>query len=44
MEDARQNIGRLVEELELEAVQAYRQSITRELQNLAVGSGLLQED
>jgi F-type H+-transporting ATPase subunit gamma len=41
MEDARQNIDRLTAELEAEAVQAHRQSITREIQNLAVGSGLL---
>jgi F-type H+-transporting ATPase subunit gamma len=44
MEDARQNIDRLVEELEAEAAQAHRQSITLEIQNLAVGSGLLQEE
>jgi ATP synthase F1 gamma subunit len=43
MEDARQNIDRLMEELEAEAAQARRQSITVELQNLAVGSGLLEE-
>jgi F-type H+-transporting ATPase subunit gamma len=44
MEDARQNIDRLLEELEAEAAQAHRQSITLEIQNLAVGSGLLQEE
>jgi F-type H+-transporting ATPase subunit gamma len=43
MEDARQNVGRLAEGLEAEAAQARRQSITLEIQNLAVGSGLLQE-
>jgi F-type H+-transporting ATPase subunit gamma len=43
MEDARQNIDRLSEELEAEAIQAHRQSITLEIQNLAVGSGLLLE-
>ncbi|MBN1438039.1 MAG: F0F1 ATP synthase subunit gamma [Anaerolineales bacterium] len=41
LEEARQNIDRLVEELEAEAAQAHRQSITRELQILAAGSGLL---
>jgi F-type H+-transporting ATPase subunit gamma len=43
MEDARQNIDRLIEELEAEAVQAHRQSITLEIQNLAAGSGMLSE-
>jgi len=44
MEDARQNIDRLVDALEADAAQAHRQSITLEIQNLAVGSGLLQEE
>lgn len=42
LEDARLNIERLVDELESEAAQAYRQAITREIQNLAVGAGLLE--
>ena len=41
LEDARQNTERLVEELETEAAQAYRQAITLEIQNLAVRAGLL---
>ena len=41
LEDSRLNIERLVEELEAEAAQAYRQAITLEIQNLAVRAGLL---
>lgn len=41
LEDARQNSERLIEELEDETAQAYRQKITLEIQTLAVGAGLL---
>ena len=44
LEDARLNTERLVEELEAETAQAYRQAITREIQNLAVGAGLLEAE
>lgn len=44
LEDARLNTERLVEELEAETVQAYRQATTQEIQNLAVGAGLLSSD
>jgi F-type H+-transporting ATPase subunit gamma len=43
LEDARLNIDRLTDDLEAEAAQARRQAITLEIQNLAVGSGLLEE-
>jgi F-type H+-transporting ATPase subunit gamma len=44
LEDARQNIERLTTDLEETAAHARRQAITREIQNLAIGAGLLQQD
>lgn len=43
LEDARQNMERLTAELEETAAQAHRQMITREIQNLAIGAGLLHQ-
>ncbi len=44
MESATQNLERLVEELTLELRSARRQAITREMQELAVGAGLLERE
>ncbi len=41
MEAALQNAGRLIDELTLAVQSARRQSITREMQELAVGAGLV---
>ncbi|HOT92374.1 MAG TPA: F0F1 ATP synthase subunit gamma [Anaerolineae bacterium] len=44
MESATQNVERLVEELTLELQSVRRQTITREMQELAVGAGLLERE
>jgi len=41
MDEATQNAQRLMEELQMELLSAKRQMVTREMQELAVGAGLL---